>query len=677
VTATQQHRLLAIGTALGDDALMVKNMLVSEQLGRLFHIETELRSEDTAVDFDQVVGTNATLRLEMPDGNTRYFNGYISRFVQTEQGRGYAHYRATLVPWLWLLTRTADCRIFQNQTAPAIIEAVFKALGFKDYKLSLSGSYSTREYCVQYRETDFNFVSRLMEQEGIYYFFEHDNGVHTMVLADAPSAHSAFGDYDTLTYRTRMEMEGDQTAESVTEWMIEKEVQPGVYALADFNFTTPASPIVVNANITRQSAAAGFEVFDYPGVYGVRGDGEAYAKVRIQELQARYEVLRGQATARGVCTGYKFTLKGHPRTDQNREYLVTGASIHASAAEFESSGKQSGAEFFSCSFTAIATTEQFRAARLTAKPLVQGPQTAFVVGTSGEEVETDQYGRVKVQFPWDRYGTADQNSSCWVRVSQACAGKGWGAISLPRIGQEVVVEFLEGDPDRPIVTGRVYNATNTVPYALPDNKTMSTFKSNSSKGGQGFNELRFEDKKGSEQIFIHGEKNLDIRIKNDAFETTEHDHNLVVGHDSFEHVVNNRNEAVDATHKEKIGADRNLNVVGKEAKAVGGSLSLTVSGDVIEVFKGNHSEQVTSDFYLKADNIVIEGMTNVTIKVGQSYIAIESGGISIGTNGTIELQDQQGLTIQSQATGSIQSTGAMSVQSSAALTVKGATVAIN
>jgi type VI secretion system secreted protein VgrG len=242
-------------------------------------------------------------------------------------------------------------------------------------------------------------------------------------------------------------------------------------------------------------------------------------------------------------------------------------------------------------------------------------------------------------------------------------------MQIPRIGQEVIVEFLEGDPDRPIITGRVYNAVAMPPYGLPAEMTKSTVKSNSSKGGNGFNEIRFEDKKGSEQVFIHGEKDLDIRIKNDAFENIGNDRHLVVTQNRFEHVVNNRNETVDNNHKEQIGNDRNLNVVGKEAKAVGGSLSLTVTGDVIEVFKGNHSEQVTSDYYLKADNIVIEGMTNVTIKVGQSYIAIESGGISIGTTGTISLQDSQGLSIQSSATISLQDSAGLTVKSGAQIQV--------
>ncbi len=673
--AIQQQRFLGVGTALGDDKLLVQRVSVAEQLGRMFRLELELASEDPALKFDDIVGTNATLRLELHNQKTRYFNGYISRFTQVEQRRNFARYHATLVPWLWFLTRTADCRIFQKMKAPDIIEKVFKDHGFKDYKLSLSASYREWEYCVQYRETDFNFVSRLMEQEGIYYFFEHKNGVHTLVLADAAAAHSPFEDYDTLVYRPHTHT-GEETAETVTDWVIEQEVQPGVYALADFDFKKPAAPILTNANISRNHAAADFEIYDYPGEFEKRDEGEAYAKVRIQELQAQHEILRGQATARGVATGSKFTLKGHPRDDQNRDYLVTGVSVQAGVGEYESAAKGEGEPFYSCSFTARPAGEPFRAPRLTPKPVVQGPQTAIVVGQKGEEIDTDEFGRVKVQFHWDRYGKVDENSSCWVRVAQPIAGKGWGAMALPRIGQEVIVEFLEGDPDHPIIIGGIYNATNKVPYDLPAHKTLSTFKSNSSKGGQGFNEIRFEDKKGEEQIFVHGEKNQDVRIKNDAFEWIGASRHLVIKKDQIEHVENNRDETVDADHKEKIGKDRHLKVAGKEAKEVGDSQSLTVKGDVIEVFKASHSEQTSSDYYLKADNVVIEAKTNLTVKVGQSYLAIEAGGVKIGTTGTLELQSTGPLSAKSSAQTQIQGTQT-SVSGDAMTTIKGGQVMIN
>jgi len=644
--ATQQHRAVAIATSLGDDLLLVRSFSLTEQLGRLSRIDVELMSEDAAIDFDQLIGTNATLRVDLPDKKQRFFNGFVSRFLQTEHQRNNACYQATLVPWLWFLTRTADCRIFQKKNVPDILEEVFQAHGFKDYKLDLSREYREWEYCVQYRETDFNFVSRLMEQEGIYYFIEHQDGLHTLVLVDSPAAHAPFPGYDTVVFRPRTH-EGEETSDTVHTWVLEKEIQPGVYALSDFDFKNPAASVMANADISRGHEGAGFEIFDYPGEFEKRDEGESYAKMRVQELQSQHELIRAESTARGLAVGCKFTLKGHPREDQNRDYLVTGASYRISASGYRSGSEPVDGEFFSCSLIARPAAEPFRSACLTAKPLVQGPQTAIVVGKKGEEIDTDEFGRVKVQFHWDRYGKVDENSSCWIRVSQAWAGKNWGALSLPRIGHEVIVEFLEGDPDRPIITGRVYNAANKVPYKLPANKTLSTLKTNSSKGGNGFNEIRFEDKKGEEQIFIHGEKNFDLRIKNDVFESIGRNCHLVVKQDQMEHVENNRSSKVDADHRESIGGDRHLKVAGKEAKAVDGSASCSVKGDVIEVFKASHSEQVTGDFYLKADNVVIDANNNITLKVGGTHIVLEAGGIAIKTSG--EIQIEAGATLDAKA----------------------------
>ena len=316
--------------------------------------------------------------------------------------------------------------------------------------------------------------------------------------------------------------------------------------------------------------------------------------------------------------------------------------------------------------------------------MIKGTQTAIVAGRKGEEIHTDEHGRIKVQFHWDRESKGDENSSCWIRVGQLWADRGWGAVYIPRVGQEVIVGFLEGDPDRPIIIGCVYHGTNRPPYKLPGEKTKSTVKSGSSPGGGGFNEIRFEDKKGEEQLFLHAEKNQDIRVKNDCFEWIGNDRHLIVKNDQKEQVENNRQEAIGADHNEEIGKDRHLKVKGKEAKAVDGSHSFTVKGDVVEVFKANHSEQVTNDYYLKGDNVVIEGMSNVTIKVGQSFIAIESPGIRIGTNGQIVLEAKStisakgtaGVTIESPAQAEIKS-AKTTVKGDAMTIIQGGLVKIN
>jgi type VI secretion system secreted protein VgrG len=673
---TQSSRNLAINTPLGEDKVLILHASITEELGRLFQMDVELASDDPNLDFSAIVGGNATIRLELLTSKTpRYFNGFISRFVQTGATGDSGTYRATLVPWLWFLTRTSDCRIFQKLAVPDIIKQVFRDHGFTDFKDSLSGSYTPWEYCVQYRETDFNFVSRLMEHEGIYYFFEHENGKHTLVLADSSSAHSSFPNYDEVPYRNaRTKL----NVETIASWTLEQEVQPGTYALNDFNFEKPKTSLVAQSEIPTDNAQSNFVIYDYPGEYGEQSEGSDYAKVRIEELHSQYEVVHGDGNARGLAVGSTFSLTASPRRDQNRKYLITSASYHLSADNYlGGSEARSDAETFTCSFAAIDASKPFRSARVTPKPLIQGPQTAIVVGPAGEEIYTDTYGRIKLQFHWDRYGKANEDASCWVRISQsAWAGKHYGAIYIPRVGQEVIVEFLEGDPDLPIVTGRVYNADCMPPYDLPANKTMTTLKSNSSKGSGGFNELRFEDKKGEEQVFIHGEKNLDVRIKNDAFEWIGHDQNLVVKNSLIEHVELDHSETIDRDHKELVKRDFNSTITGKVAQSVGGSLSLQVTGDVAEVFQGNHSEGVTQNYYVKADNIVIEAMTNVTIKVGGSYIAIEAGGITIGTTGTLELQASGPLSAKSDAQAQVEAPQT-SVKGDAMVTIQGGIVQIN
>ena len=631
---TQATRNLAINTPLGEDKVLIVNATLNEQLGRLFQLEVDLISEDPGIVFDSIVGQNVSIRLNLLNSKTpRYFNGYVSRFVQTNTEQTGGRYRATLVPWLWFLTRSADCRIFQTMSVPDIIKKVFRDLGFTDFKDSLTGTYTAWDYCVQYRETDFNFVSRLMEQEGIYYFFEHENGKHTLVLADSASAHSAFAGYDSIPFAVARNTGGRAGRESILSWSLEQEVQPGTYSLNDFNFETPKTSLIAQSNIATQNAQSTFEIYDYPGEYGAQSEGTDYSKVRIEELHSQHEIVRGQSNARGVSVGYTFSLTNSPRADQNRTYLVTSASYQLTG-DVVLAGDESGqgtAEPFACSFTAIDSTKPFRAARTTLKPLIQGPQTAIVVGPSGEEIHTDKYGRVKVQFHWDRYGKADENSSCWVRLSQAAwAGKKYGAIYIPRVGHEVIVEFLEGDPDLPIVTGRVYNADAMPPYDLPAEKTKTTLKSNSSKGGSGFNELRFEDKKDSEQIFVHAQKDMDIRVKNDRMEFIGNDRHLHITNNKHEKVDANRHEEVATSHFEKIGTDHNLTVGGKQAVKITGSQSVGVDGNTIRETGGNLSEKVTGKIYIVgSSDLVIEASTNITLKVGSSTIAIDATGIGL------------------------------------------------
>jgi type VI secretion system secreted protein VgrG len=477
--------------------LRIESMHGSEQLGHLYEYELDLFSANEAINIDAVLGQPVTVKLETAGGGERYFNGIVTRFSQLGRSEGgYATYQATLRPWLWLLTRTTDCRIFQEMAVPDIIKQVCKDQGFTDIEDKLSGSYRNWVYCVQYRETDFNFVSRLMEQEGMYYFFKQEDGKHTLVLCDGMSSHESVG--DPIPYHLPGSSDLGRE-ECVSDWFLTREVQPGAYVLNDYNAEKPKASLQSRALVKRDHAEAEYEVYDYPGEYLESGDGDQYAGIRIEELQALFEEVKGNSDSRALTTGGLFQLEQCPRDDQNRKYLLVSTNYELNS-DAQASGESSGQAIYGCTFTAIDSRTPYRTPRTTPKPLVQGPQTAVVVGPSGEEIYPDKFGRVKVQFHWDRYGAMDENSSCWIRVAHVWAGKGWGGQTIPRIGQEVMVEFLEGDPDRPIITGRVYNADNMPPYALPANKTQSGIKSRSTKGGGGdnFNEVRFEDKIGEE-----------------------------------------------------------------------------------------------------------------------------------------------------------------------------------
>jgi type VI secretion system secreted protein VgrG len=710
----QANRSISIKTPLGADVLGLRSFSVQEQISRLFQIEAEMASDNGQIKLDDVVGHDITIQMKIGEGDERYFHGFVSRMVQTGSQGDFHLYRATIVPWLWFLTRTSDCRIWvatedpgSGQTVPDIIKAVFQFHGFSDYKLNLSGTYPKREFVVQYRETDFNFVSRLMEQEGIYYFFEHKDGKHTLVLADSKSAHNPFPNYAEIVFNEARQGAADR--EEINDWTLEKEVHPVKTALNDYNFTTPKASLLAKTDTERKHAKAQYEIYDYPGEYVDAGAGGNLAQVRLDELQSQYELLHGQASARGLAAGCTFELKDHPRNDQNREYLITGVSLHASAGEFDSKGAGES-EFFSCSFSCIDKKQQFRPARLTPKPVVQGPQTAMVVGPAGEEIYTDKYGRVKVHFYWDRHDQSDQNSSCWVRVSQYWAGKTWGTIHIPRINQEVVVEFLEGDPDRPIITGRVYNADQMPPYSLPGNKTQSGIKSNSSKGGGGSNEIRFEDLKGSEEVYIHAQKDQNIKVEHDETTTIGNNRTETVGKDESITINGNRTETVakdesitinggrtetvakdesisinggrteevakdedisiDGGRTESVGKDENITIGGGRTESVTKDENITISGGRTESVGQNESVSVTGGRTVtvgKDDGLQVTN--NLNIQAGQSItITCGSASITLNSSGTIQIN---GSDIDIEGSGKIQ------LKASSDLIMKGSSVAAN
>lgn len=629
---TQDQNPFVLETPLGKDKLLVRSFAGEEHLSGLFQYRLELLSEYDSLDFSQIVGKSVTLTLSLPGGSSQYVNGIVGRFVQGGQTDRMTYYYADLHPWLWMLTMSMNCKIFQNVTAPDIIQKVFSDLGFTDYRNSLTATYQTREYCVQYNETAFAFVSRLMEEEGIFYFFEHSASKHTLVLADDVSAYLTAPGVATVKWRPVSKGEREEI-NAITHCALEQQLTSGQFKTTDYNFEMPQTSLLVTASGSDTSRS----IFEYPGNYSKQDPGETVANTRLAEMEAMGKTLTGTSTCRAFHCGCKFTLQDHYRSDVNGDYVLRSITHHGEDGHYSNR------------FVAFPSATTFRPPRHTPRPKIVGSQTALVTGKSGEEIWTDKYGRIKVKFHWDQADAKDETSSCWIRVAQGWAGKQWGSMFLPRVGQEVVVSFLDGDPDRPLVTGSVYNAEQTTPYTLPDDQTKSTIKSNSSKGGEGFNELRFEDKKGSEEVFLQAQKDLTVSVLNNETRTIKQSRTTII------------QEADEALTVEKGNRTVKVNT-GNETHEVKGTRALTVTGNETHTNKADFKQEVTGNYTLKVSG-------DLSIEV--------TGKISIKSTGAMNLESTGDMTHKSSGALTNQSTGALTNKSSVGLTNQAGTSLTN
>jgi type VI secretion system secreted protein VgrG len=824
----QKNRDIAVATPLGPDALVLRRMVGTEGLSRLFEFELDLISDNPNIDPRQLLGQAASVRLTTQNNQPRYFHGQVARFILTSHAttQDQARYRATLRPWFWLLTRTTDCRIFQDKTVPDIIQQILGEYGYTTYLDDrLHGDYRTWEYCVQYRESDFDFLSRLMEQEGIYYYFEHQADRHNLILADGYPAHGPAPGYETIPYYPPAN-EIRRQRQHIHRWDLIQEVQPGRYTLKDYDHHKPRDPLLADYEDPRGHAADDFEIYDYPGEYRTTGEGKNYARIRLEEREAEFEVAHARANAAGLSSGFLFTLAEYPRADQNREYLVTAANHTLSNDEFETGGK--GETDYHCRFQAIDARTQYRPPRRTPRPVVQGIQTAIVTGKPGEEIWTDKQGRVKVQFHWDREGKRNEHTSCWIRVAQLWAGGNWGAMFIPRVGQEVIVEYLEGDPDRPVITGRLYNASNRPPLDLPSNATQSVIRSNSTgtpppsinqrsqnldvalrnaasellgqssdnhvptalsensspstifgtlanellnadsqlnqatsgspfqattrpafikpitnnikplspqsdansnapPNGQshfqgqnskvstspatnsskdqpppnparGFNEIRFDDKRGSEEFAMHAEKNLTINTNWDETKTGGNNQSISIGNDQSLQVGNNQIIAVGTDATEQVGNNKSISVGDNFIIDAGSSITLKCGASTI-------SMTAAGIINITGTMINIAGMANVncaapiTTVTGAAMLNLNSiawiqmagmnitiDGTDIATTASGKLENKSGGSMVNTSTGTMTTTvggvaqvaaGTMVVTTTGNLTLVGSRVDIN
>jgi len=663
---TQENRLLKISTPLGEDFLLLNRLSATEEISSLYSFDVELLHDEgtergfapTVVDAKNILGQAVAIEIFQRDGTTRTLSGMVNHFSQGHRDKRFTYFHATIVPNIWILTQISQSRIFQHKSVPDILKEVFK--GF-DVSYEIQGAFKPRNYCVQYRETDFAFASRLMEEEGIYYFFEHTDGKNKLIVANTPQSHPNCPSKHEISFALKVTEEEDFIT-SIKKWQNDHRLQSGKVTYWDFNFQVPSNKLdATQPTLFKVADNDKMEVYDFPGGYarkfddidrggGTRSDvqnvfedKQKKAEIAMQSLDSQYRVITGHSDCSSLTIGHRFKFFNHPNEAQNGQYVVTSVNHEAEQnPTYETNDEIE--QPYTNSFTCIAHgagAPPFRPVRKTQKPIVQGSQTAFVVGPAGEEIFTDKFGRVKVQFHWDREGQADADSSCWVRVAQAWAGNRWGMMFIPRIGMEVIVEFLEGDPDQPIVKGCVYNPAAMPPYTLPDEKTKMTIKSDSSKGGAGFNEIRFEDKKGSEQVFLHGQKDQDIRIKNTRRELIGNDRHLIVKRDKREKIERDVHTIIERDQIEKIERDFHRHVEGKMAAKTDGSLSHEVGGSIAEKVGGDHTEDIGNTLYLKAGmKIVIEAGAQLTLKGPGGFIDIGPAGIAI--KGTMVLINSGG-----------------------------------
>ena len=640
-TQSQTTWSLSVSTSLGADKLLLRGLSGEEFLSAPFVFDLTMGMSSADLDLSSLVGEAIAVTLTGGSGVTRYIHGRLYTAIHDGQVC-----TAQIRPWLSLLEHSSDNRIFQTKSVPDILTAVFDDAGFSDYKLSLTSSYDQLDYCVQFGETTYNFVHRLMQENGIGYFFEHTSSAHTLVLFDDVSGCSALSSGATvplLPMPPQATYVEDNRIQSVAQRLT---AGTGKYQTDDYNFETPSTELKASVG------DSGLQIYDYPGRYTLKNTGDTVAKVRLEALEAPLSLIEGTSPLRTMTPGYTFTLSDHPTSSLNAEYLIRSVTHRAERREYVNE------------FTAQAKATAYRPPVTAMKPRIPGSQTALVVGKSGEEIWSDKYGRIKVQFHWDQLGQKDENSSCWIRVAQAWAGAAWGSVVLPRIGQEVVVSFLNGDPDRPLVTGAVYNGENSPPYTLPTDQTKMVIKSNSSKGGGGFNELYFEDKKDSEVVYLHAQKDMTVEVLNDRTETIT------------------QNESVTVSE-----GDRTIAVSkGKETHSVKGTRSLTVSDNETRTYEADVSETISGKLTIKVTgDVTIETSGAMTLKSSGDMTLDAGGSMTVKSGSSMDISSGTGLTgkagtaldLQGGTTMSVKGSASGTVDGGGTLTVKGGMVNIN
>ena len=646
---TQDDRPIGVETSLGPDVLLLNQFVGEEHISELFHFELNMLSLKGDIKATDLVGESIDFYVNKPDGTKRYFNGLVRRFVYLGEGDRAHMYRAEIVPWIWLLTKGSDCKVHEadeSQTAKDIIQKLLTDLGCPSFRWDVKRTLSKRSYCVQYRETHYDFLTRMLAEEGIYFYFKHEKGKHELVLTDHVAGSYTSDDSEAKMLSTSAVSD---VMDNIQVWDHQYEFTSGHYAQTDYDFENPSTSLMVKTKtLVGLKANKAFENYDHPGVFTDKGLGSALAKLRMEAEETGYDSVHGSSHCYSFSPGGRFKVAEHHNpAEKGGEWMLTTVKHTGNLGGNYVSGAAHSDQIYNNEFVCIPAKVVFRP-RLLPKPRVFGVQSAKVVGPSGEEIHTDDYGRIKVQFHWDRDGKADDKSSFWVRVVTPWAGTKWGMVQIPRVGQEVIVDFLEGDPDQPIVTGMVYNSENMPPYELPSNKTQSGIKTRSSaKGGDAhFNEIRFEDKKGQESITVHAEKDL--------LKTVENDETVKIGYDSKE-----------GGQTVEIYQDRDVTIEkGKDTLLIktGNQTTTLNQGDQSIVVKAG--DQTTK---VSAGKISTTAMKSIELKCGGSSIKLEPAKITIKSTA---------ISIEAQTTADMKS-ALTTVSADGILTLEGGLVAIN
>ncbi len=676
----QENRKLKLKGPLDPKKMILVRADISEGLSKLTETDIQFVSPDHDLKLKEIVGQKMSLEIEDEAESIRYWHGHCVSCAYEGKLGSQALFRAEVRPWFWFLTLHADCRIFQEQSALDVIKLIFGDRGFSDFQDKTSSNFLAREFLVQYRETDYEFICRLMEEEGMYFYFTHDNSKETLVIADGAGSHSALTSAANIEFHFR-EKEYKREMDHIYEWKSSERVNTGKVSLTDYDFTKPTTSLNTNTTIAKgQHNHKDIEVYDYPGIHVTADDGKTRTRIRAEAYAAEYKRTWGKCNVRRMAAGGTFRLKEHPRSDLNKEYLVLsanhklqietdqdkeGATSNRDGVNDNLNNKDSNKkESYESEFSVQLKNEPFRAPLKTSKPIIAGLQTAMVTGPSGEEIYTDKYGRIKVQFHWDRVGQKDENTTCFIRVSQSLSGQGWGAFHIPRIGQEVVVQFEEGNPDRPIVTGMLFHETKKHPFEFPANKTQHGMKTNSTKGGGGFHELVFEDKKDEEFVRFQSEKDYMAIIKNNAeisigFEKTD------PGNFTQKIYANKVEEIETGDHTFTIKAGSEINTIETDRTS-------TINNDENVTIANNKTDGIGADYKINVGaNLEIEAGTSIKLTVGSTVFELTSSGatltssaVEITASGTVDVTAGGALDVAAGGAATIESSGAMTVKSS-------------